>query len=74
MGRTRRTMRRTSRAFFPKGRYVVSATSAPSRKYGIGTQASSSMAAMVLCSALFSLTVTEKRTSARRQASTTVPL
>jgi hypothetical protein len=70
---TRCTIRRTIGALFPNGRYVVSATSAPSRKYGIAVHAVSSIAAIAVRIAGFCLTVIEYLTSALRHAAATAP-
>ncbi len=59
----RRTISRHNRPLVPNGRYKVSATLAPSLKYGIGTQRSSAIAAIRVCKPLYSLAVIENLTS-----------
>jgi len=56
-----------------KGRYDVSATSAPpSIQYGIDVQCSSGISVITVCSALDILAVIEQGTLALRQASVTL--
>ncbi|MGH2769593.1 MAG: hypothetical protein ACRDJF_03620 [Actinomycetota bacterium] len=51
---------------------MVSATAAPGRKYGMGTQASSGISEIAFRVALFAGAVIEKRTPRRRQVATTL--